>query len=582
MKKRASAYILAEMASSHEGDPAVASFIIKGAAKAGADGILFQLMDLHTYIIPSDEDWADTESFFMGQKNWAALIDRAAASGLDIWANVYDMASIRFCDGKNIKGFKLHSSNLENEELVLAVVRAKKEILLSIGGMSREEIEESLDFIYSIDKKARLYLMYGLQNFPTNPEGVNLNFIKELSRETGIPFGYQDHSEPDSAASTYLPVLFAAEGAAIIEKHITYIRELKGQDFEAALNADEFAAFVKDIRIVDRILGKDPDEVSPDELKYREYKTLIKVVAVKNIKAGDVFSADNIDVMRSKKGEVGGKKLKDLFGKKAKLAYKKFEPVKRSEFFKTGIFITARLKSQRLPLKVVKPILGKPMIEWLIDRMKHCGIEPIVMMTSTNPQDDPLIDIAKKNGISWFRGSEDDVLLRIRDCAREFGIDLIIDVTADDPFKEPILIGEMVKRYLSNGYDYCETEGAPNGCESWALTREAVEKVCKLKDASDTEIWGPFLRDAGVFKCDVIQVTDTRIRRPDYRVTVDTPEDFELVTKICEILSKKKDYFNIYDICQLLDENKDLVAINAQIQQRKAPKAKFKNGRAGK
>lgn len=249
---------------------------------------------------------------------------------------------------------------------------------------------------------------------------------------------------------------------------------------------------------------------------------------------------------------------------------------KRMNFPKVGIFITARLKSERLPLKVIKPILGKPMIEWMIDRLKHCQIEPIAMMTSTNPEDSPLVKIAKKKGIKYFRGSEDDVLVRMRDCAQKFDVDLIVSVTADDPLKEPIFIEKMVKRYFRKNFDFCEVEGLPNGCESYVLSRAALERVCELKDDSDTEIWGPYFKKAGIFKCEVVKVRDPKIYRPGYRVTVDTKEDFELVTKIFQTLLAEKQYFNVYDICRLLDENKDLIKINRHIKQRKSPGIKFK------
>ena len=243
---------------------------------------------------------------------------------------------------------------------------------------------------------------------------------------------------------------------------------------------------------------------------------------------------------------------------------------------KSAIFITARLKSKRLPFKVIKPILGRPMIEWMIERLKRCNVNPIVLMTSTNPQDDPLVEIAKKNKIEYFRGSEEDVLLRMRDCARFFKVDLIISVTADDPLKEPIFIKQMVQKYLKEKFDFCEIEGLPNGCESCAVTKKALEKVCQIKKESDTEIWGNYFRKTGMFKCKVMKVEDPSIYRPNYRVTVDTPEDFELVTKIFKILSKQKKYFNVYDVCKLLDNKPDLVKINAHIQQKKAPKIKIR------
>ena len=328
MIKKVSTYILAEMASSHEGDPKIAEFIINAAARARADGIILQLFNLDTYIIPSDDDYQQTKRIYLNQDIWSRLIEKSNSLGLDVWANIYDVESAKFCMDKQIKGFKLHSANLENENLIRAVVESKKELALSVGGMQKGEIEEILKLIYSIDQKVRLYLMYGLQNFPTNPEGINVNFVKELSEDLNVPFGYQDHSEPTSFASMYLPILFIAKGASIIEKHITHNRSLKGLDYEAALNPDEFADFVQNIRIVDNILNKKADEVSADELKYREYKSLMKVVAKKSIKIGEIFSEDNLTVMRAKKGEIKGRELKLLLNKKSKLAYKKFEPIK--------------------------------------------------------------------------------------------------------------------------------------------------------------------------------------------------------------------------------------------------------------
>jgi len=574
--KEKKTYILAEMASSHEGDKKTAESIIKSSAQAKADGILFQIMDPPTYIIPSDIDWEDTMSFYMRQAPWAELIEKADSLGLDVWANIYDLASLNFCKDKKIKGFKLHSSNLDNEELVMQMVKVGKEILLSVGGLDEEEIESALKLVYSVDKKAKVCLMYGLQNFPTNPEGVNLNFIKKMSKKFNLPFGYQDHSSPTSPASIYLSLLAIDQGAVIIEKHITTNRSLRGQDYQAALNPDEFSNFVSNIRIVDKLISKNPYDFSLDELKYREYKTLVKVVAKKDIKKGEVFSKDNIAVTRAKRGEISGKRIKMLMGKSSKKAYKKFEPIERNEIVKVAIFITARLKSTRLPLKAIKPILGQPMIGHMIERLKHCNIKPIVVMTSTNPQDDPLIEIAKKYEVESFRGSEEDVLLRMRDCARKFDVDLIVSVTADDPLKEPIFIDKMVQKYMDKRFDFCRVEGLPNGCESYVVDRKALEKVCDIKDTSETEIWGPYFWEPGIFKCEVVNIKDQNILRPKYRLSVDTPEDFKLMSKVFSILSKKKEYFNVYDICKLLDENPDLVKINEKIQQRKAPKIKLK------
>lgn len=570
-------YVLAEMASSHEGNPKLAEFIINGTVKAKANGILLQIINLDTYIIPSDEDYKTIKSIYLNQKIWSKLIKQSVSGGLDVWANVYDMESVKFCKNQPIKGFKLHSSNLENENLIYETAKSKKDLLLSVGGMLEDEIKEIIKLIYSVNKKAKICLMYGLQNFPTNPDALNPNFIKKLASDLKLNFGYQDHSNPASLSSTYLPILFISQSALIIEKHITHNRELKGLDYEAALNPDEFIAFVQDIRTADRLINKQSDQICADEIKYRKYKSLIKIAAKKNIKIGEKFSEKNLVVMRAKKGKIKGSKLKFLLNKKSKSAYNKFDCIKKKELLKIGIFITARLKSTRLPFKVIKPILGKPMIEWMIERLKHCQVKPIVLMTSTNRQDDPLIKIAKKNKIDYFRGDEEDVLIRMRDCARKFKVDLIISATADNPLVEPNLIGKQIEKYLKTKFDFCETVGLPLGCGAYAISKTALEKVCDIKNDSDTEIWGPYFKKRPkTFQCAAIKIKDPAIKKPDYRLTVDTPEDFKLITYIIKSLSKEKKYFNIYDICKLLKEKPSLLTINAHIKQKSAKKVIYK------
>lgn len=577
MRKAMSIYILAEMASSHEGIPKLAEFIINGAAKAKANGILLQIINLDTYIIPSDEDYETIKNIYLNQKIWSKLIKQSVSRGLDVWANVYDVESAKFCRNQPIKGFKLHSSNLENENLIYEVAKSKKELLLSAGGMLQGEIKKVIKLIYSINKKAKICLMYGLQNFPTDPETLNLSFIKKLASDLKLNFGYQDHSNPTSLASIYLPILFMSNSASIIEKHITHNRELKGLDYEAALNPDEFVDFVQNIKIADHLINKKSGQTCSNEARYRKYKSLIKIVAKKNIKIGEKFSEENLAVMRAKKGQINGSKLKFLLNKKSKSTYNKFDCIKKKELLKTGIFITARLKSTRLPLKAIKPILGKPMIEWMIERLKHCQVKPIVIMTSTNRQDDPLIKIAKKNKIDYFRGDEEDVLVRMRDCAKKFNTDLIISITGDNPLVEPIFIKKYIKRYFKTKFDFCETQGLPLGVGAYALSKNALLKVCDIKNSKDTEIWGPYFKKCPeIFKCEVVKITDPAIAKPNYRLTVDTAEDFKLITQIIKRLSKEKKYFNIYDICKLLNENPNLLTINAQVKQKNASKVKFK------
>ena len=106
---------------------------------------------------------------------------------------------------------------------------------------------------------------------------------------------------------------------------------------------------------------------------------------------------------------------------------------------KRAILITARLKSKRLPLKVIRKIKDKTMIEHMLDRLKLSKkVDQIIICTSNINQDKPLIEIADNNNVSYFLGDPDDVLVRLLNAATQFQVDTIINCTADNPFVDRV------------------------------------------------------------------------------------------------------------------------------------------------
>ena len=113
---------------------------------------------------------------------------------------------------------------------------------------------------------------------------------------------------------------------------------------------------------------------------------------------------------------------------------------------KFTFLITARLKSKRLPKKVLLKVLGKPLIVHMINRIKYAkNIDKIIICTSTNVQDDPLEEIANQEKINCYRGSEDDVLQRLLDAAKKFNLNHFANMTADVPMIDPFLIDEFIE-----------------------------------------------------------------------------------------------------------------------------------------
>ena len=236
---------------------------------------------------------------------------------------------------------------------------------------------------------------------------------------------------------------------------------------------------------------------------------------------------------------------------------------------KIVILITARLRSTRLPLKVIKPIHGRPMIIHMLNRLKlaHCPQE-IIICTSTLSQDDPLEEIAQMEGVKCFRGHPDDVLLRLTNAAKENNVDLVINCTADNPFVDPEYMDYLVKYHVENGNDFSKIEGLPWGTFSYLLNPSAMEKACNIKDENDTEVWHGYFMDTGLFKWGKLLVKDPEVHWPELRLTVDTPEDFLLITRIFDELYDGENVFPLRDIVSLCRRKPELSEINSTIKQK--------------
>jgi len=242
----------------------------------------------------------------------------------------------------------------------------------------------------------------------------------------------------------------------------------------------------------------------------------------------------------------------------------------------TMILITARLKSTRLPKKVLKPLKGRPMICHLIDRLKRSKkTDGIVLCTSPVGQDDPLEETAKQEGIECFRGHPDDVLLRLTNAAETFSARTIISCTADNPFVDPEYIDKLVQFHHAKDNDYSNISGLPFGTFSYAVSYPAMVKACEIKKTMDTEVWGGYFTRTGLFKCGTLEVTDPEVKRPELRLTVDMPEDFELVSRIFDNLYKEDEEFSLHDIIRFLDDNPELIQINSNVVQKPGKKIEY-------
>ena len=243
----------------------------------------------------------------------------------------------------------------------------------------------------------------------------------------------------------------------------------------------------------------------------------------------------------------------------------------------SAILITARLKSKRLPKKLLRKIEKIPMIEHLIDRLKKSKkIKKIILCTSTNKQDDQLEIISKKKKISCFRGSEDDVLDRLLSASIKYNIKNIVSCTGDNPFVDPLYIDKAISFHLKNNNEFTDIPDLPWGTFSYCINIRALEKLCKIKNSTDTEYWHDYFHKTNFFRKKSYKKVAKKHIDPDLRLTVDTIEDLKLIRKIFSYLYKKNKVFPLEDIINLINLKPQLKLINNMVKQKKPKKIKLK------
>lgn len=240
---------------------------------------------------------------------------------------------------------------------------------------------------------------------------------------------------------------------------------------------------------------------------------------------------------------------------------------------KTNIIIQARMSSTRLPGKTLKPIMGRPMLSHLVERVQQVQAQhSLIIATTINPQDDAIESLAKKENILVVRGSEEDVLDRYYQACKAYPADLIVRITSDCPLIDPAIIDHAIHLFQTHAtsVDYMSNalhRTYPRGMDVEVFTYEALQTTAKeASNASDREHVTPFLyKHPERFRlANFTHVPDIS----QYRLTVDTAEDFVLITKIFEALYPKNKKFTLADILEILEQHPEWKEINAQIKQK--------------
>lgn len=211
---------------------------------------------------------------------------------------------------------------------------------------------------------------------------------------------------------------------------------------------------------------------------------------------------------------------------------------------KTVIILQARMNSSRLPGKIMLKLRGRTVLEHIVERLStFTRADDLVVATTDSPNDDITCDVCDKIGAKTFRGSEENVLERYFLCAKEHGADQVIRATADDPLTNIALLDRMFDGHLAKNADYTYSDGFPIGVQEEIVRFEALQKCYELscKPNHFEHVLEYIMENQDDFVVNLVQAEGIH-KRPDVRVTLDTQDDFE-------VISKYYDHFeNVLDI----------------------------------
>lgn len=213
--------------------------------------------------------------------------------------------------------------------------------------------------------------------------------------------------------------------------------------------------------------------------------------------------------------------------------------------------VQARMGSSRLPGKVLMPLAGQCLLGYLLERLTSSRELDLVMVaTSDTPQDDTIVRECQRLGVLYFRGSEADVLGRYYEAAMAGRADVIVRITADNPFTDPVSIDRVVRHLTYREADYAVETGLPVGVSAEAFTWETLRRMHAQAHRYDwREHVTLYAKDhPDEFRCAFLPPRPD-VHRPDLLFTVDTREDFERVRKLADLLPHPHFYLkNLIDI----------------------------------
>ena len=299
--------IIAEAGVNHNGDIQLAKHLIDEAATAGADLVKFQTFNADRQVTRTAKkaeyqtqttDSKESQQEMLRRLELTAdmhkqLIDHCALRNIGFFSTGFDIESVDLLLRLGQDHFKIPSGEITNLPYLRHIGRLGKAVILSTGMSTLGDIEAALDVLEQAGTtRAQITVLHCTTEYPTPMAEVNLRAMQSIHAAFGVAVGYSDHTSGIEVA-----IAAVAMGATVIEKHFTLDRNLPGPDHKASLEPKELKAMVAAIRNIEVALGDGIKRLTPSEARNKPVARK-SLVASQAIKAGEVFSTQNITAKR--------------------------------------------------------------------------------------------------------------------------------------------------------------------------------------------------------------------------------------------------------------------------------------------
>jgi N,N'-diacetyllegionaminate synthase len=315
-------FTIAEVGINHGGSADLCAKMIDAAAKAGADSVKLQMVNAESSYVKNTASYNEFIAKSLSEEELQNLMTLAEKLGIILFSTPGDFESLDLMLRLKMPAIKISSGLMTNYPLVAQSTKTGLPLIISTGLALQEDIDKVVEVATS-NKVSSLALLKCTALYPAPDDSINLNSISAMKARYNCAIGYSDHTLDDLAC-----IASIVSGARVIEKHFTLDKTMQGADHKISIEPNEFKVMVQKIKRVFSMLGTDMIKATDAELEVRHqrYRCLI---AIKDIMQGEIFSKENVGLMRPLPGKVGlpAADYDKILGKSAVTFISKSDPI---------------------------------------------------------------------------------------------------------------------------------------------------------------------------------------------------------------------------------------------------------------